>query len=888
MLSVVALHSPIQKLDLFQRFDPVNTTWVVSDLRNKFEFQQLVLEKQNFFEDLSVYRASELWRFLLKKTRPEIQLISKDVIRVWLAEQIEKDHSNLSQQTEQVVIDMMDQMASVFLHPEGTTRMQDWLRENPESLQRWGTWYLLAEKYSQKLIDNNRASPSWIAAILLNENQWESFWKRPLVFDLGSQLSVTEAELIFSISKTCDVTVLMPQPSWGENFKYLLQGYEYLLSKANSLQKTEKTNPKSGETRALRFSGVLGEAKAAVAMARLWLDQGVPAHQIALIAPDVEKYWPVLHTLLETEGIPCAKDVSIRLQTLPSVGLWISDLKLAAGQVIFSDLENSYAFEPKNNLAFEEFYSLFSEMLSAQDLRRHQEIQNSFSTKFSGGDILTTEQWIGFAASHWRANGDFAPLEIILREFMTQVESSQSLKLSSWIQLLESLTSKKEIRVQKGNLSGVQITNLSSADSVTFSHRFFLGLSESQIRESKRAMLTPKEVLNIASQLGFYLQHPEVSQLEFDLGWNNENLTAQTFLSFPQTGFAGGAEAPAALWLSHNQVSSIPAVRWDQLISQKPNSLRLQEDLGLQARPALRLADKISLSPSSLETYRKCAFIFASQKIFRLADLPTVDLDVDRRTRGQLAHAVLEKICEEPRRFDWKAEEIRDLILTLREPLNLLSMDNFVWLGLVEKHVQMALRFLQFESAWKNQFPETKVAGREVSLEFAWDLETGKLRPKTEGLWKIRGKIDRVDSDRSGNLVILDYKMTAQQKNGNAGNWLKDNQLQLALYMLAVESGAVAEIPASQVVGAFFYVLKNLNRDRGMKLEENAGTLFDLDKKKNRLNSEQKRELLEAIEKVVQQTILGISKGEFPASPLDESDCKTCSWRSLCRAPHLN
>jgi ATP-dependent helicase/DNAse subunit B len=224
----------------------------------------------------------------------------------------------------------------------------------------------------------------------------------------------------------------------------------------------------------------------------------------------------------------------------------------------------------------------------------------------------------------------------------------------------------------------------------------------------------------------------------------------------------------------------------------------------------------------------------------------------------------------------------------LREELSLFSLDDFIWQGLVEKHVHLATRFLEFEKQWKAQFPLTKIAGREISLEFSWDLEKAQLQAKADNQWLIRGKIDRIDQDPQGNIVILDYKMTAQQKNGNAGNWVKDNQLQLALYMLAVEGGAVAEIPATDVIGAFFYVLKNLNRDRGFKLEEKAGSLFALDAKKNRMTAEQKNELLEAIKKIVQQTILGISSGHFPAKPLDENDCKTCIWRSVCRAPHLN
>jgi ATP-dependent helicase/nuclease subunit B len=893
MLKVISLSSPSQKREIFKNFDPSKATWVVSDLRHKFEYQQIVLEKQNFFEDLSVYRASELWRFLLKTTRPDFQLMSKDFIRTWLAEHIQLEHPNLSQQTDQIVLELMELMASIHLHPEGASRMEDWFRENPESLQRWGTWYLLSEKYTQKLVQMKKLAPTWATALLQNETQWEEFWSRPLIFDLGSQLTTLEAELIFNISRSCDVTVLMPEPAWKENHQYLLRAYDYLFAQAHQREKAG-ISPQEPHSKVdvFRFSGILAESKAAVSAVRSWLDAGVKPQDIAIIAPDAEKYWPLLQTFLKAEGVPSAKDITVRLQTLPAVSLWISRLKLAAGQVVFSDLENAYAYEPADFLAFDKFYSLFSEMLSGQDLKRHKEIQNSFAAKYSSGEMLTTEQWVGFAASLWKSDEDTESLEILLREFMSQLDSQQAFKLSSWIQLLENLASKREIRVDLGNQRGIQVTNLSSADSLLISHRFIMGLTESMIRENKRSVLTPSEVLSIASQLGFYLQHPEVSHLEFDLAWISEHKTLKTVFSFPQTGFSGGAEAPSAHWLdlaeNSNQLANVSPIRWDRLQSVEPNNTRLREDLALETKADLKLNRKIPLSPSSLETYRKCAFIFASQKVFKLADLPTVDLDVDRRTRGQLAHAVLEKISAEPRRFDWKTDELRELITSLREELSLFSLDDFIWQGLVEKHVHLATRFLEFEKQWKAQFPLTKIAGREISLEFSWDLEKAQLQAKADNQWLIRGKIDRIDQDPQGNIVILDYKMTAQQKNGNAGNWVKDNQLQLALYMLAVEGGAVAEIPATDVIGAFFYVLKNLNRDRGFKLEEKAGSLFALDAKKNRMTAEQKNELLEAIKKIVQQTILGISSGHFPAKPLDENDCKTCIWRSVCRAPHLN
>ena len=57
-------------------------------------------------------------------------------------------------------------------------------------------------------------------------------------------------------------------------------------------------------------------------------------------------------------------------------------------------------------------------------------------------------------------------------------------------------------------------------------------------------------------------------------------------------------------------------------------------------------------------------------------DFPILDLDVDRRTRGLLAHALLEKLTASPRRFEYSADEIRQMLDQLREPLGLGSFPN--------------------------------------------------------------------------------------------------------------------------------------------------------------------------------------------------------------------
>ncbi|MGH2859008.1 MAG: PD-(D/E)XK nuclease family protein [Solirubrobacteraceae bacterium] len=51
---------------------------------------------------------------------------------------------------------------------------------------------------------------------------------------------------------------------------------------------------------------------------------------------------------------------------------------------------------------------------------------------------------------------------------------------------------------------------------------------------------------------------------------------------------------------------------------------------------------------------------------------------------------------------------------------------------------------------------------------------------------RLRGKIDRIDADRSGHAVVLDYKSGARRGDWPAARWSVDRRLQVAIYMLVV------------------------------------------------------------------------------------------------------
>ena len=111
----------------------------------------------------------------------------------------------------------------------------------------------------------------------------------------------------------------------------------------------------------------------------------------------------------------------------------------------------------------------------------------------------------------------------------------------------------------------------------------------------------------------------------------------------------------------------------------------------------------------------------------------------------------------------------------------------------------------------------------------------------------------------------------------------------MALYIEAAEQGLIEGLPEGQeVISAVYYHGATCDRDKGLKLEEKTGSLYEIEKRKtNKLNSEQKEKLLSALREKLKETTQKMKRGEFSPEPFEYSVCETCRWRKLCRAPHL-
>ena len=895
MLKVVSLSHSDQKFEFLSSFDEKEQTWLVSDLRSKLDLQAQLLKRAPGFEDHSVLRASELWRLFLRRLRPELRIAPREFILSWLTHHLKKSarlepNGLLQPQSAKSFLALMDLFVPIFVDPLGPSRLGEFFDQNPTAADRWKSWSELSFALFQVIMKEKWVLASWIPAILQQEPDLEKIWNRPLWVDLGAGIRQSEAELFKRLAKTIDVTAFTPNLEAKEQFQFLLEPSRDLFDSADQ-KEIKKGRPVTGRIECLRFSGPLAEIKNCVAQIRQWLSEGLSPEKIAVVAPEVENYWPLLEPFFEQEGLPIQKDAVVRLQSWPSMAGWIARLRLRTGQVTFSEAEMGLNTD-ELSLRFEKFKALFRHALELEDLERGDELKNFFLRGQIPFEDLDLEQFMAWAARDWRDLENWEGFEIVLKEFLQSVPLDVKMDAASWLSYLESLLVKKEVRLKSSDLSGIAFLNLSSVEGLQFEKRIFLGLTEADFKPQTTALVAAHEFNRLGWDYGYFLDHPEQSLLNFELQWALQTPSSEDLLCFPATSFSGAAQAPHPLWIQKGGSEKVHLplpTRWDEVQNsgQKLNA-KAQRDLGILEEAPLSLLQTPRFSISAVEKYRTCSFQFAAERVFHLLDLPDRDLDLDPRSKGSFAHKIFENLTDEPRRYDQSPAELRELLEKIKLELDLQYEGPF-WEIEKERHLQLAQRFLSFEKDWAQKYPQAKIEAREKTFSFFFDPKSEAFQSQEgEGLVAIRGTIDRVETDSQGWKLVVDYKRRHDTKQSFA-HWIDKNFLQLGFYAWVLDRGFVEGLSPGKVGGAVTFAYQVLEKRRGLVLPEIVGRLAPKMEPKE-ASSDLKEKYFGEFEVLLKQVLKSALNGEVKAFPFrgDLTICEQCRWSRVCRAPHLN
>jgi len=884
MLRTHALTHPAARSDWLKKFDPLKQTWVVSDLRSKFEIQNSILEQFGFYQDQMVLRASELWSLLLKRTRPDARQVSRDFLQTWIRQRL-RDLPEVADRAnaELLLFDTLNEFVAVFSHPSGVEIVQDWISQSAALQGKLEPWFSTAGLLFTELVEQGYVSSRWIAPLLSQENlPVLEIWQRPLILDLGAELSQSEIELIQQMALHLDVDILEPCLPNEDSYFFLKKPYRTLNQKYEG--QVETRTPPSEKGRCFKMTAPLAEVKMATAEIRRWLDEGAAPASIGVLVPNVETYWPLVEKYFACEGIPVAKDLTTPLHSLRSIQLWLSRLRVAQRNFEYTDLE-AVRFQELPAERFEAFEALFASLLDASDLGRDPRLQQAFSTDSIPNENLPVPTAIGLFLRFWPQGHAWDPLERVLREILETLKGARSselhLSFAQWLYWLEQMTARLEVRLTAGDRRGVQFENLSSGDSPQLKYRIFLGLSDSQMQNSRRSLLQPAQIERLLIDTGFHCPHPEQSSLAFDMEWLALADRSHNIWSFPQTTTSGALETPHRLWLSRApenlQVTLPERTRWDALQREalSPSVDGVLTQLRkvplshlIQVREVLKPTESVQaagvfgpylgpVSASDLQIYKECPFKFAASRLLKMSDPAAVDLDPNPRSAGGLVHEIFRQLVA---RWDheWTRDELQELVDTAAQKL--VQGDPQLWKTWRERYIHTAERFLRFERQLRAQAP---VPIQTVATEFPFSIE---FKGRT---W--RGTLDRVDQVGPQALTVYDYK--AKDRSYRLSAWQKENHVQLAFYAWLIDRKKIDLWKDSILHGAYYYVYRDFSL---IGAEDGQDKFVDLQDNLNWIESE------------MIQFDADLRAGFFPARPRDPDLCGTCRWNQICRAPHLN
>ncbi|MGZ4401166.1 MAG: PD-(D/E)XK nuclease family protein, partial [Gaiellaceae bacterium] len=194
------------------------------------------------------------------------------------------------------------------------------------------------------------------------------------------------------------------------------------------------------------------------------------------------------------------------------------------------------------------------------------------------------------------------------------------------------------------------------------------------------------------------------------------------------------------------------------------------------------------VSPGALESYADCPVRWLVEKQLEPAPF---EPDADAITRGNYMHAALEAVLRRlGTSVTWaNLAQARRLLEDV-----LAELPQEVALGASPRVREAAIhaiaadlrRYLDFEASGNSNWGQ---AGLELRFGFE-DPEDSSLPPLILGEeateLRVRGVIDRVDTDGQGNAMVRDYKSGRPSTKQRGDRWSEDRRLQVALYMLVV------------------------------------------------------------------------------------------------------
>jgi hypothetical protein len=913
MLQIIKTDSPTNKNKLIRElFSKESATLVVSDLQSKLYWQS---ELNGTAQNTKVLRASELWQILIKKTEPNLHILNDQATLIHL--QIKMDQYSNTDYAElkikkikpRTFMGFFFELFPLFSHPNTSEIMHYWFEEQRQSNPiYWEPIFYLCRNIWKQFKQDNLLPERVISSYLLNILNYENQWKTPLVFDLGGNLQTTESELILTLSQQIKTTVIEPDPEWIKDFHWISWPYKQLKTRSYQELSSKKTveTKHNIENSYYRFPSPLSEIKMIMSQIQIWISQGISLQKIYITAPKIEDYWPALKWHLDNANIKYNKEISTQLIDLLPFKKLISQLKCSyLRSTEKQELESAIFINADEiPLKYTEFSNLYSELFSVKDYFRNQRVSEKLKLTTNSAELSTDEFLKIIIEFYSNPEGDkeLVKNNQLLDEIKNEIESSspyfQKLEIKYWIYYLESILQKKELLTSANSsqimsTDVINITPLPSIFALTDCYIIFLGLNESDLKSNGNT-ISGSDVMSLLNKTGHLLNHPDRNYFDFLLQWSQLNRNGFIY-SFAETNWKTEDLTPSVFWLLGNAQSLGNSLSLDnsQFFNQENKApekileLAFPRNTKKDFKPDLRTEFQIfntpevfkTLSPSGLEKLNDCAFKYYTERVLGLTEERILDLDPSPMTLGNLYHKLCELLTTSPMYFTLQDDQWNKIIESTLNSIKSHELMDFQKAEIKKNLTDWGKSFLSYEEDWRKNHPESRVFGREI--KFYGEIKNIKFI----------GKIDRIDWDQKNNYSIIDYKSSVSYLSGPL-SWIKNNQLQILCYIYAAKNGWITH-PEYQnnnpieISGAYYLSLKNFEK-KGFTLTECNNTFLSPLSSRSQLSNETLSEILGEFEELLMKSIDKLKLGNIEPIPRDEKICHECSWRHLCRAPHLN
>jgi len=297
--------------------------------------------------------------------------------------------------------------------------------------------------------------------------------------------------------------------------------------------------------------------------------------------------------------------------------------------------------------------------------------------------------------------------------------------------------------------------------------------------------------------------------------------------------------------------------------------------LGPNAQAALRQREV--LSAGGLEAYARCPVRWLVER--ELAP-ERFEPDPEAIARGSCVHRVLERVLGQ---LDWPltlaalpaAEAVVREVVAEEAARLVLGRGAAAQAAAAHEIAADVMRLLRHEAQSGGGF-----APAELELTFGFAADDGEgLGPLVlgEGALRLRGVIDRVDLDRAGHALVRDYKSGRKGAGWPVARWRAEDQLQVALYMVAVR-----ELLRREPVGGVYQPLRGEDlRARGL-VQDDADTgelVVDTDRR----SREELEVELDAAAARACELAVRLRGGELCATP-ETCSPNGCAYPGICRA----